>query len=89
MIGGLLADYVVQVSAGVTATSALGVLYEAHRIRGAVEDNTGRSRTNERRSIGNRRWLRRFGSKLLPTEEYRPPHRFDPEHRTDGGQNDG
>ncbi|MFC7069488.1 hypothetical protein [Halobaculum lipolyticum] len=89
-VGALLADYAVQVSAGVTATSAVGVLYEAHRIRSAVEDNTQRSATNRARSIGNRRWLRSFGARFLPSDEYRPPHQFDPEeHRTDGGETDG
>ncbi|MFC6785090.1 hypothetical protein ACFQFH_20105 [Halobaculum halobium] len=87
----LLASYAVQVSAGITATSALGILYEAHRMRGAVERNSERGAANKTRSIGNRRWLQRFGARLVGNEKYQPPHRFDPdeEPRPDGGRQDG
>jgi len=91
-VWGLLADWTVQVSAAITAGAAGTVAYEAHRARRAIERNSERSLKNKRRSLGNRRWLRRFGARLLPTEEYRPPHRYDPdenEARPDGGRRDG
>jgi len=85
-------EYALLFLATVTASAAVGVLREARRVVSAVTDNSRRSERNRERSLGNRRWLRKYGPRILrdTDDEYRPPHEHDPnDESTDGGQTSG
>jgi hypothetical protein len=86
----LLVDFATAAGATVTGGAALGVWREAHRVANEVADNSRRTERNRERSLGNRRWLRRYGPRVLPSDVYEPPHKHDPnDAEADGGNQDG
>jgi len=83
-------EYALLFLATVTASAAVGVLREARRVVSAVTDNSRRSERNRERSLGNRRWLRKYGPRVLKDDIYEAPHQHDPnDESTDGGQTSG
>lgn len=90
MIPSWAVDFATATGATITAAAAVGVWREAHRFADTVEDNSQRSERNRERSMGNRRWLREYGPRILPPDVYEAPHTHDPnDERTDGGQTGG